>query len=99
VPGQTARGASIRLDAIGSIVKDPNAVLRGVDCPRLCPWKGQKKAARKVGHGFQKVFRDVGREGSIVAKLKTVDDRDESFLSSLQRRAQVRFEGAHDGIL
>jgi len=92
-------GTSARLDTIGSIVKNPDTVLRRVDSSRLCPWEGQKKAAREVGHGFQKVFGNVRREGGVSAKLETVDDGDEGVLSSLQRGAQMRFERLHDGIM
>jgi hypothetical protein len=77
------------LDAIGSVVKDPNAVLRRVDSSRLGPWKGQKEATREIRHGFQKLFGNVRREGSVFAKLEAIDDRDKSVLSSFQRGAQI----------
>jgi hypothetical protein len=96
---QTAGGFGARLDAVGSVVKDPDAVLRGVDSSGLRPWKGQKKAARKVGHGFKKVFRDVRREGGVLAKLETIDDGDQSVLSGLQRGAQVGLHGVHGEIM
>ena len=50
----------IRLNAVSSIVQDPDTVLSGIYRSGLGPWKSQEETSGKIRHRFEKLLWDVG---------------------------------------